>query len=173
MLSKRQRHQLIRRLVREGRIGTQVELVWALQGFGCEVTQATISRDVRELGLERRRDEFGRLHYVPPDHEERRDPEVTCSHMLGEFATEVVRRTEPGSTEVRGRHGTGSGSGDRRPRSSPDPRLRRRRRHRSHRDSRCGRCRHLGRVSHQARRLIPCPHEPAYSPTPGGSTPRL
>lgn len=90
MLSKRQRHQLIRRLVGEGRIGTQVELVWALQGFGCEVTQATISRDVRELGLERRRDEFGRLHYVSAEHEERRDPEVTCSHMLGEFATEIV-----------------------------------------------------------------------------------
>jgi transcriptional regulator of arginine metabolism len=90
VLSKRQRHQLIRRIVREGRIGTQVELVWALQGFGCEVTQATISRDVRELGLERRRDELGRLHYVPPEHEERRDPEVACGHMLGEFATEVV-----------------------------------------------------------------------------------
>jgi len=90
MLSKRQRHQLIRRLVGEGRIGTQVELVWALQAFGCEVTQATISRDVRELGLERRRDEFGRLHYVPSENEERRDPEAACSRMLGEFATDVM-----------------------------------------------------------------------------------
>ena len=133
MLSKRQRHQLIRGLVREGRIGTQVELVWALQGFGCDVTQATISRDVRELGLERRRDELGRLHYVLPEHEERRDPEVACSRMLEEFATEVVAAQNLVVLKSEVGHGAGGGSGDRRPRSSTDPGLRRRRRHRSHR----------------------------------------
>lgn len=90
MLSKRHRHQLIRSLTKEGRIGTQVELVQALKALGCEVTQATISRDVRELGLERRRDDRGRFRYVLPESDERRDPEAACAHMLAEFATEVV-----------------------------------------------------------------------------------
>jgi len=90
VLSKRQRHQLIRRLAAEGHIGTQAELVWALQGLGCEVTQATVSRDVRELGMERRRDELGRLRYVLREPEERRDPEAACTRMLSEFATEIV-----------------------------------------------------------------------------------
>jgi transcriptional regulator of arginine metabolism len=71
-------------------MGTQIELVHALKGLGCEVTQATISRDVRELGLERRRDENGRFRYSLPDTGERRDPEAACAHMLAEFATEVV-----------------------------------------------------------------------------------
>ncbi len=90
MLTKRQRHQLIRRLVKEGQVCTQLELVHALGALGCEVTQATISRDVRGLGLERRRDERGRLRYVLPESEEKRDPEAACARMLEEFATDVA-----------------------------------------------------------------------------------
>ena len=90
MLSKRHRHQLIKDLTRQGRIGTQGELVTTLKGLGCEVTQATISRDVRELGLERRRDETGRFRYIHSEAEDRRDPEAACARMLAEFATEVV-----------------------------------------------------------------------------------
>ena len=33
------------------RLGTQQDLLGALEGGGCRVTQATISRDIRELGL--------------------------------------------------------------------------------------------------------------------------
>ena len=35
------------------RVGSQLELAGALAEAGCEVTQATISRDIRELGLRR------------------------------------------------------------------------------------------------------------------------
>ena len=51
MLSKRHRQQLIKTLVRQQRLGTQQGLVKALGTVGCEVTQATISRDIREIGL--------------------------------------------------------------------------------------------------------------------------
>jgi transcriptional regulator of arginine metabolism len=90
MLSKRSRHQLIRDLVSQKRIGTQLELVRSLQGMGCNVTQATISRDVRELGLEKSRDTMSRARYVLPESEERRDPEAACARMLEEFANAVL-----------------------------------------------------------------------------------
>ncbi|MHB0979776.1 MAG: arginine repressor [Thermoleophilia bacterium] len=86
---KRQRLQLIRDLVRRSRIGTQQELVHALQALGVSVTQATISRDLRELGLERKRDEANRFRYVIPENDERRDPVAACSRMLEQFGTEV------------------------------------------------------------------------------------
>jgi transcriptional regulator of arginine metabolism len=90
MLSKRSRHQLIRDLVTQRRIGTQLELVRSLQGMGCNVTQATISRDVRELGLEKSRDSMSRARYVVPETEERRDPEAACARMLDEFGNAVL-----------------------------------------------------------------------------------
>ena len=58
--------------------------------MGCNVTQATISRDVRELGLEKSRDSMSRARYVLPDTDERRDPEAACARMLDEFGNAVV-----------------------------------------------------------------------------------
>ncbi len=51
MLPKRDRHAAIRRLVRARPIGSQGELVTYLSDLGFEVTQATVSRDIAELGL--------------------------------------------------------------------------------------------------------------------------
>lgn len=51
MLPKRDRHAAIRRLVRASPIASQGELVNQLSDLGIEVTQATVSRDIAELGL--------------------------------------------------------------------------------------------------------------------------
>jgi len=51
MLVKRDRHAAIRRLVIARPIASQGELVAELSALGFEVTQATVSRDVAELGL--------------------------------------------------------------------------------------------------------------------------
>jgi transcriptional regulator of arginine metabolism len=48
---KRDRHAAIRRLVVERPIASQGELVAELGALGFEVTQATVSRDIAELGL--------------------------------------------------------------------------------------------------------------------------
>jgi transcriptional regulator of arginine metabolism len=48
---KRDRHAAIRRLVIARPIASQGELVAELSALGFEVTQATVSRDVAELGL--------------------------------------------------------------------------------------------------------------------------
>jgi transcriptional regulator of arginine metabolism len=51
MVVKRDRHAAIRRLVAAGPIASQGELVAELAALGFDVTQATVSRDVAELGL--------------------------------------------------------------------------------------------------------------------------
>jgi transcriptional regulator of arginine metabolism len=48
---KRDRQAAIRRLVAGHPIGSQGELVAELAGLGFDVTQATVSRDITELGL--------------------------------------------------------------------------------------------------------------------------
>jgi transcriptional regulator of arginine metabolism len=49
--SKRDRQRLIRDLVRDEAIGSQGDLVDRLHAHGYAVTQATVSRDIAELGL--------------------------------------------------------------------------------------------------------------------------
>lgn len=61
--NKAERHRAIVDLVRAHPIRTQEELVEALRGLRLDVTQATVSRDVRELGLMRVPDGDG-LRYV-------------------------------------------------------------------------------------------------------------
>lgn len=51
MIVKRDRHAAIRRLVTAHPVSSQGELVAELSGLGFEVTQATVSRDIAELGL--------------------------------------------------------------------------------------------------------------------------
>lgn len=90
MLTKRSRQQLIRSLISQQRISTQLELVNTLRGLGCDVTQATISRDIREMGLEKYRDHMSRARYALPETEQKRDPEAAAGRMLREFANLVA-----------------------------------------------------------------------------------
>jgi transcriptional regulator of arginine metabolism len=110
-MNKRQRQQLIRRLLKERPVSSQRELVEELNAAGCSVTQATISRDLRELGLQKARDPLGRVRYVfVPAAEERPDPPVACGRMLREFGRGIeaaqnllVVRCDPGAAPGVGR----------------------------------------------------------------------
>jgi transcriptional regulator of arginine metabolism len=63
---KRARQQAISDLVRDGTMRTQAELVSALREKGYRVTQATVSRDITELGLVKvGRDGGGRAYALP------------------------------------------------------------------------------------------------------------
>jgi transcriptional regulator of arginine metabolism len=66
MRNKRERQALILELVQAGPISSQEELRRLLVGRGWEVTQATLSRDLRDLGLARVTTEDG-VRYVVPD----------------------------------------------------------------------------------------------------------
>lgn len=63
---KTQRHAAILRVVRERRIESQDELRQALVDDGFVVTQATLSRDIRELGLAKLTDPGGGAYYAHP-----------------------------------------------------------------------------------------------------------
>jgi transcriptional regulator of arginine metabolism len=83
--SKADRQRLVASLVDRMRLGTQQELLGALAGAGCKVTQATVSRDIHELGLVKARDPLGRLRYVLPDRDRRLDPRETLDSLLEQF----------------------------------------------------------------------------------------
>lgn len=84
-LSKVERQRLIGSLVSRKRIGTQLELLEALAAAGCRVTQATISRDIHDLGLEKSRDDLGRPRYTPPQRVRRDDPQQALTAVLSQF----------------------------------------------------------------------------------------
>jgi transcriptional regulator of arginine metabolism len=94
---KSERHRLIASLVARKRIGTQLELIAALAQAGCRVTQATASRDIRELGLDKTRDPLGRPRYVLPAQRGRSaDPGEALARILAEFG----RRATPAQNLV-------------------------------------------------------------------------
>ena len=94
--AKAERQRLIGSLVARKRIGTQLELLAALAGAGCRVTQATISRDIRELGLEKTRDPLGRPRYAAPQRARRADPGQALAAVLSQFG----RRAKAAQTIV-------------------------------------------------------------------------
>ena len=63
---KSDRHELILQLVRSRVIDTQESLRAALEENGVAVTQATLSRDIRELSLIKVNDEKGVSRYAVP-----------------------------------------------------------------------------------------------------------
>lgn len=66
MIAKRDRHAAIRRLVASHTIASQGDLLAELHAQGVDVTQATVSRDIAELGLAKVA-RNGHLVYVNPE----------------------------------------------------------------------------------------------------------
>ncbi|MGC8488206.1 MAG: arginine repressor [Clostridia bacterium] len=69
MSDQARRRQYLRELVEHQVVPTQEALVQAVREAGFEATQATVSRDIRELGLIRMRTRDGGFRYgLPTDH---------------------------------------------------------------------------------------------------------
>jgi transcriptional regulator of arginine metabolism len=88
-LGKDERQKLITSIVSRRRVGTQHELMDALARAGCRVTQATISRDIRELGLDKTHDVLGRPRYVAPQTGRSGDPRHALAGVLSQFGRRV------------------------------------------------------------------------------------
>jgi transcriptional regulator of arginine metabolism len=65
--SKRQRQRVIRQVIASRPVGSQRELVDALIEQGFDVTQATVSRDITELGLLKAPRADGHVYVSPED----------------------------------------------------------------------------------------------------------
>jgi transcriptional regulator of arginine metabolism len=109
-LGKPERQRLVASIVSRRRIGSQQELADALGKAGCAVTQATVSRDIRELRLEKTTDALGRPRYVLPGRAERPDPREALAGVLRQFGMRatvaenlVVVQSELGSAPAIGR----------------------------------------------------------------------
>ena len=61
---KKRRHELILKLIKENVISTQEELLEKLVENGFAVTQATVSRDIRELKILKVTDDTGKQKYA-------------------------------------------------------------------------------------------------------------
>jgi transcriptional regulator of arginine metabolism len=90
-LPKSERQRLITSLIASRPVGTQHELLAALAGMKCKVTQATVSRDIRELGIEKTRDPLGQPRYILPEGRRRRGaPEEVLASVLRQFGRRAV-----------------------------------------------------------------------------------
>jgi transcriptional regulator of arginine metabolism len=107
-LGKPQRQHRIARLLEEQAISSQVQLVELLATEGLNLTQATVSRDLEELGAVKVRIPGGAMAYAIPElSRDRVAPEDVLRKVLGEFLVEAghsanlaVLRTPPGSAHV-------------------------------------------------------------------------
>ena len=90
VLSKPERQRLVGSLIARRRVGTQMELLEQLARAGCRVTQATVSRDIRELGLEKTHDPLGRPRYTAPQPRRRPDPDSALTAVLTQFGRDAT-----------------------------------------------------------------------------------
>lgn len=78
MRKRQQRHDVIRDIIREYSVKTQRDLAEQLQAAGYDCIQATISRDIMDMGLVKSREGF----YVLPE-------EMRLQRMVSELVEEV------------------------------------------------------------------------------------
>ena len=130
-LGKPQRQHRIPRLLEEQPISSQAQLVELLAADGVVATQATVSRDLEELGAVKVRIPGGAMAYAIPEHAKER-------------ITRRRRPSPPADGRVRGR-----GRAQREPRRAADATRERARRRLGARPGRVGRrARHRGRRRH-------------------------
>ncbi|MEJ5256343.1 MAG: arginine repressor [Acidimicrobiales bacterium] len=109
-LGKRQRQHLVAKLIEQHSVRSQSQLVDLLAAEGVVATQATVSRDLEELGAIKVRVPGGETAYaIPALPKEQRAPEDHLRRVFGDWVVEVassgnivVLRTPPGSAHVVG-----------------------------------------------------------------------
>lgn len=108
-LSRSLRQGAIADLIRSGRLASQEEVVEKLAARGFTVTQATVSRDLDQLGAVKLRRKGAVAYALPDDIAPREAAAPRLAAVLNEFARSVecagnlvVIRTPPGSAHLVG-----------------------------------------------------------------------
>ena len=109
-LAKPQRQHRVARLLEHHAVASQGQLVELLAADGVEATQATVSRDLEELGAVKVRVPGGDTVYAIPElPRDQLAPHDHLERVLGDWVVEVahsanlvVLRTPPGSAHVVG-----------------------------------------------------------------------
>lgn len=109
-LAKNQRQHLVAKLLGTHGVTSQEQLVGLLADAGCAATQATVSRDLDDLGAVKVRVGGGETIYAIPElPKDQRAPDDHLRRALGDWVVEVshsgpivVLRTPPGTANVVG-----------------------------------------------------------------------
>jgi transcriptional regulator of arginine metabolism len=105
---KAQRHRKIRELIAQHEIDTQEELVERLQAAGYAVTQATVSRDIKELLLLKVPAGVGRYKYAVPSETPRQPLHKFKRSLTDHFVSIdftgnlIVLKSDPGTASTLG-----------------------------------------------------------------------
>ena len=108
MSTKAQRQQMIANLIEKNAVSNQPQLVGLLKRNGITATQATVSRDLEDLGAVKVRVTGGETVYAIPEFAPARiAPEDQLRRVMGEWVVDVshsgpmvVVRTPPGCAHV-------------------------------------------------------------------------
>ncbi|GGE23298.1 arginine repressor [Streptococcus himalayensis] len=101
-MKKSKRHELIKRMIKEEQLGTQKEIQDRLEAQGIVVTQTTLSRDLREIGLTKMKKD-SKVYYVLADETAKIDlVEFLSYHLQGVARAEftLVLHTRLGEAAV-------------------------------------------------------------------------
>jgi len=109
-LAKPQRQHRVAKLLEAHAVSSQAQVVELLATEGVVATQATVSRDLEELGAVKVRVPGGETVYAIPEHaHERPAPDEHLRRVFGDWVVDVtpsanlvVLRTPPGSAHVVG-----------------------------------------------------------------------
>jgi transcriptional regulator of arginine metabolism len=107
-LGKPQRQHRILRMLEDQPVSSQAQLVQMLEADGIVATQATVSRDLEDLGAVKVRIPGGAMAYAIPEYTRERAPsDDHLKRLMSEFVVEVahsanlvVLHTPPGSAHV-------------------------------------------------------------------------
>lgn len=105
-MSKVERHKVILKIIKEGKIGRQEDLVRALKRMGFKATQGTVSRDIKALGLQKLRALEGKNIYAESSFKPTEENLIMLRRMVTGFVEEVTRtnnliivKTSPGNAQ--------------------------------------------------------------------------
>ena len=100
------RQEMINDCITQGSIHSQIEFVYRLKNSGFDVTQATVSRDLEEIGAVRGRDSQGDPNYRI-NQESIDEPLSKVSRLISDLLVDVkssgnltVLRTPPGGAQL-------------------------------------------------------------------------
>jgi transcriptional regulator of arginine metabolism len=102
-----ERLAVLRQLIREGEASTQEELCEALRKKKFDVTQSTVSRDLRRIGAVKTTNQEDEIVYVLPNEVLRSRVSTPLDGLLTEIVANesmIVLHTTPGSASLVARH---------------------------------------------------------------------
>ncbi len=107
---KDSRQNLMKEIINKGQVSTQSELVEMLAARGKQVTQATVSRDLKEIGVYWDRNSAGKSVYALPQTPSQSEEKVLaeqlqkvlaeCTDRVMVSGSLVIIKTLPGSADI-------------------------------------------------------------------------